>query len=84
MKKRKHHDYPIEIIFDWNPMQIDIPLDWTPTKAEAVVAILGLLDERIWNLYGNEIVSMHQTERVYCKNVDPISTSLDEDDFLPF
>jgi hypothetical protein len=45
-------DLPIEDI------QIDIALDWSPAQALAAYEWLELMRERIWLLYGQDIVRL--------------------------
>jgi hypothetical protein len=84
MKRQKHHDYPIEVIFDWNPSHIIIPLDWTPAQAETAAAILNLIEEKIWTLFGDAIIEMEQRERVYLSTVDDSALTNSLGDDIPF
>ena len=84
MKKQKHYDYPIEIIFDWNPSRIIIPRDWSSTKAEMAAAILNHIEERIWLLYGDAIIEMEQRDRVYVSDTDDSHASNSFIDEIPF
>ena len=64
MTRRIQHDYPIEILFDWSPGQIEIPLDWTPAQADQMVTFLGHIEERIWTLYGDDLVELARYENL--------------------
>ena len=42
---------------------IHLPLDWTPEQARAVIEIMGLLEEEIWSLYGDDIMYLIKSQR---------------------
>ena len=48
---------------------IEIPLHWTPEQADAITEFLAIIDEAIWNLYGDDLVNLAKEHNV-CKNDD--------------
>lgn len=63
MSNRIHHDYyPIDILLDWTPDHIIVPIDWTPTQADKIVTILGRIEEQIWTIYGDDLVELARHE----------------------
>jgi len=85
MTRRIQRDYPIEILFDWKPGQMDIPLDWTPAQADDMVTILGRIEERIWTLYGDDLVDLARYDTVVQDQCDaelPVSSIIEDD--IPF
>ena len=86
MSSRIQHDYPIEILFDWNSGYIDIPLHWTPAQADEMVTILGRIEERIWTLYGDDLVDLAKAQ-VYSghpSDCDPNSPYDPDEEDIPF
>lgn len=85
MTRRIQHDYPIEILFDWAKGAVEIPLDWTPLQADEMVTILGHIEERIWTLYGDDIVDLAraQTYVGHPSDCDP-NSPYDPDEDIPF
>jgi hypothetical protein len=75
--------FPIEIILSLKPHQLDFPLDWTPTKARAALRVLAQIEEKIWLLYGDDIIELEQRDRVYVSSKE-ISTDDDSTDDIPF
>ena len=84
MKRQKHHDYPIEIIFDWNPSRIIIPLDWSLSKAETATEILNQIEEKIWNLYGDAIIEFEMQNRFLASTINDSDVIDSIDDDIPF
>jgi len=85
MNSRIQHDYPIEFLFDLKPEHIDIPLDWTPAQADEMVTILGWIEERIWYLYGGDLIYLARENA----NIDSSASSDDNsngnfEDDIPF
>jgi len=85
MSARIDHDYPIEILFDCTPEQLDIPLDWTPLQADKIITTLGHIEERIWTLYGDDLVELARAQTYIGNPPDdnPHSPYNPEDD-IPF
>ena len=76
--------YPIEIILGLKPHQLDFPLDWTPDNARAVLRTLAQIEEKIWSLYGDDIIEMERRDRVYVSSIEK-STAVDSaGDDIPF
>jgi hypothetical protein len=89
MKCPKRRDYPIECIFDLSPGYIIIPLDWTPRQAERIVSIIQLLEEKIWSLYADPIISIYREdclidENERCQQDDASLHSCFGEDDIPF
>lgn len=85
MRTPSQHDYPIEILFDLTPGQIDIPLDWTAEQADLFVTILGHLEEEIWLLYGDAIIERYRAERLIEEHFESDDhTCLSPDEDIPF
>ena len=85
MSIRTQHDYPIEILFDWPPGKIDIPLDWTPFQADNMVTILGHIEEQIWILYGDDLVELARQNLILEKQCEEdLTSSTDIEDDIPF
>ena len=85
MTRRIKHDYPIEILFDWANGEIDIPLDWTPAQADQIVTILGQVDERIWALYGDDLVELARAQTYVGHSSDCDTDSpYEPDEDIPF
>ena len=86
MSSRIQHDYPIETLFDWKPNQLEIPPDWTPLQADKMVTILGQIDERIWDLYGDDLVDLAkaQTYVGHPSDCDPNSPYDPDEEDIPF
>ncbi len=84
MKKQKHYDYPIEIIFDWSPSQIVIPLDWSLSKAETAAEILRRIEEKIWTLYGDAIIEFDMQSRIKASTKDDSDVEDSFIDEIPF
>jgi len=49
---------------------IEIPLYWTPQQADAVTEFLGLIDEAIWNLYGDDLVNLAKQDTLIGNHCD--------------
>lgn len=88
MKSSIRNDYPIECLFDFAPDNILIPLDWSPEQAENITAIIQLIDDKIWSIYGDLIIAQYrenclieQNERL-CAEVQALPNGLDDD--IPF
>ncbi len=85
MTSRIKRDYSIEILFDWKPDLIAIPLDWTPEQAKEIVTILGCIDERIWTLYGDDLVNLARYENLQDDHPkDDLYPSSNIGDDIPF
>jgi hypothetical protein len=64
---------------------VQIPLDWTPEQARAVIEILGSIEEEIWSLYGDDIMKIIKSQRTSVpRNSDPQNAHLDSSDDFPF
>jgi hypothetical protein len=74
-------DYPIELFLHWRAQQIHIPLDWTPLQADTVITTLGQIEERIWILYGDDLINLAKAA-TYIRS--PTDTDHDTDDDIPF
>jgi hypothetical protein len=76
--------FPIEIILTLKPHQLDFPLDWTPENARVALRTLAQIEEKIWSLYGDDIIEMERRDRVYLSSA-PQNAAADPvvDDF-PF
>ena len=81
MRRGTQHDYPIENIFNWG--YIEIPLDWTPAQADEMVTIIGRIEERIWTLYGDDLVNLAQQQHYVGRDADDFDHPDDTED-LPF
>ena len=76
--------FPIEIILTLKPNHLDFPLDWTPSKARAALRVLAQLEEKIWSLYGEDIIELERRNRIYISSLEK-STAADSDvDDIPF
>jgi hypothetical protein len=85
MTRRIQHDYPIEILFDWAQGPVDIPLDWTPAQADEMVTILGRIEERIWTLYGDDLVDLASYQNLVQDQCDPeLNAPAFVEDDIPF
>ena len=85
MSRRIQRDYPIETLFDWAKCAVEIPLDWTPAQADEMVTILGRIEERIWTLYGDDLVELARYENLVQDQCDaelPASSFIEDD--IPF
>ena len=74
--------FPVEIILSLKPHQLDFPLDWTPENARDALHTLAQLEEKIWLLYGDDIIEMERRNRLYVSSSKNAVDS-DDDDF-PF
>ena len=62
---------------------IEIPLHWTPQQADAVTEFLGLIDEAIWNLYGDDLVDLAQQQHYVGRDDDDFDHP-DDTEEIPF
>lgn len=75
--------FPVEIILSLKPHQLDFPLDWTPENARDALHTLAQLEEKIWLLYGYDIIEMERRDHVFASL--PVSTADDSSgDDIPF
>ena len=85
MTSRIQREYPIEILFDWKPERVVIPLDWTPEQADKIVTILGRIDERIWTLYSDDLVNLARYENLLENHLEAdLKASANIEDDIPF
>lgn len=76
--------FPIEIILGLKPHQLDFPLDWTPENARTALRTLAQIEEKIWSLYGDDIIDMERRGRVYVSSLEKSSAADSSDDEIPF
>ena len=75
--------FPVEIILCLKPHQLDFPLDWTPENARNALRTLAQLEEKIWLLYGDDIIEMERRDRVYVSSAVSSADDSSGDD-IPF
>lgn len=77
-------EFPIEIILSWNTSQLDFPLDWTPETARVALRTLAQIEEKIWSLYGDDIIEMERRDRSYISSTPKTAAVETVGDDFPF
>ena len=77
-------EFPFEIILSWKAHQLDFPLDWSPDTARAVLRTVAQIEEKIWSLYGDDIIEMERRDRLYLSSPPPNAAADPVVDDFPF